>query len=118
MYAIVLLFHVVRGDHSITADRHNGRLQLCEASSLGAQRQAVGLGLVSLDSVAVDNARETVVADEHQIKRCSAASPGALCETVVGSEYCGAVTTEPHAPEGGRISKALMSVRFNGGFFV
>ena len=63
MLAVVLFLHLVRGDHFIIA---------------------VGLGLVSPCSVAVDNAGDFVVATGNQIKRCPSASPGTECETVVG----------------------------------
>ena len=43
--------------------------------------------------------------------------PGDSCWTVVGFECCGDGGTELNAPEGGRTSKALLSVRFTGGFF-
>ena len=98
--AVVLFLHLVHGDHFIIADTGNGRLQLCAAASRGGPCETVGSGLVSHHSVAVDNAGDFVVADEHQIKLCLASSPGALCETVVGFNHLGDSATEVSSPHG------------------
>ena len=99
-FAVVLLLHLVRGDHFIIADTYNGQLQLCDAASRGGPCETVGSGLVSPRSVAVDNAGDFVVVDEHQIKLCSASSPEALCETVVGFDHLGDSATELSLPSG------------------
>ena len=96
----VLLLHLVRGDHFIIADTGNGRLQLCAAASRGRPCETVGSGLVSPRSVAVDNAGDFVVTDEHQIKLCLASSTEALCETVVGFDHPGDSATELSSPQG------------------
>ena len=100
MFVVVLLLHLVRGDHFIIADTGNGRLQLCAAASRGGPFETVGSGLVSPRSVAVDNAGDFVVTDEHQIKLCSASSPEAHCETVVGFDHLGDSATELSSPQG------------------
>ena len=51
-------------------------------------------------SVAVENSGDFIVVDEHKIKRCSAGSPEALCETVVGFDHSGDSVTELFGPQG------------------
>ena len=84
MFTVVFFLRVVRGDHFVIADTGNGRLQLCDAASWGGPCETVASGLGAASAVAVDNARDFVVATGHEIKRCPSASPGTECETVVG----------------------------------
>ena len=99
MFEVVLLIHVVRGDKFIVADAWNDRLQLCDAAFPGAPCETVA-SVTDPSSVTVDNAGDYIVATGHQIKRCRAASPDAVCEVAVGWEHSGDGDTELHDPQG------------------
>ena len=99
IFPVVLLMHVVCGDHFIIADTGNGRLQLCDAASPGGPCETVA-SVTSPRSVTVDNAGDYIVATGHQIKRCPAVSPDAECEVAVGWEDNGSGDTELRDPYG------------------
>ena len=101
MFAVVLLLHLEHGDHFIIADtrQRSAPAVRCRLPCRSVPRLWAS-GLVWPSAVAVDNAGDFVVADEHQIKLCLASSPGALCETVVGFDHPGDSATELSSPQG------------------
>jgi len=80
----------------VIVDTGNHRVQLCPGASPGSACETVagtgesGGGADELDfplDVAIDAAGDYVIVDHanHRVQRCSAASPGAACQTIAGT---------------------------------